>query len=201
MSNSLIPGTALSCCLCVILAFPVAARQPVSSLPRLLAQTLQRPTLTLGSQGTEVYELQAALKLLGYYPGQVDGVFSEPTAQAVIQFQQIAGLEPDGIVGVSTWNRLFPSASLTASPVNPTPNPPVLPPAVPTPSPTLLRRGMQGDAVARLQDRLQALGFYQGEIDGDFGEATEAAVMSAQSYYGLEPDGIVGAATWAALER
>lgn len=75
---------------------------------------IQRPVLKLGSQGNEVSELQAALKLLGYYNGNVTGLYSEKTAIAVSQFQQSAGLIADGIVGPATWNRLFP-ASLTNS--------------------------------------------------------------------------------------
>lgn len=59
--------------------------------------------------------------------------------------------------------------------------------------------GMKGDAVIRLQERLKALGFYKGPIDGDFGTQTEQAVRQAQRHYGLEVDGVVGPATWDAL--
>ncbi|MFE1743752.1 peptidoglycan-binding protein [Coleofasciculus sp. H7-2] len=72
--------------------------------------TVNRQTLRPGSQGTEVSELQAALKLLGYYNGDVNGVYGENTAIAVSRFQQAAGLAPDGIVGAETWKRLFPVA-------------------------------------------------------------------------------------------
>ncbi len=71
---------------------------------------IQRPVLKLGSQGNEVSELQAALKLLGYYNGNVTGLYSEKTAIAVSQFQESAGLIADGIVGPVTWNRLFPAS-------------------------------------------------------------------------------------------
>jgi peptidoglycan hydrolase-like protein with peptidoglycan-binding domain len=72
---------------------------------------VNRPILRTGSQGTEVSELQAALRLLGYYTGKVDGVYSESTANAVSQFQKAAGLNPDGIVGSDTWNQLFPATA------------------------------------------------------------------------------------------
>jgi peptidoglycan hydrolase-like protein with peptidoglycan-binding domain len=52
-----------------------------------------------------------------------------------------------------------------------------------------------------LQDRLRTLGFLQGEADGVFGTETVAAVKAAQSNFQLEPDGIVGPATWRALLR
>lgn len=72
---------------------------------------VNRPILRTGSQGTEVSELQAALKLLGYYTGKVDGVYSESTANAVSLFQKAAGLNPDGVVGSDTWNQLFPATA------------------------------------------------------------------------------------------
>ncbi|NJL37441.1 MAG: hypothetical protein HC899_12365 [Leptolyngbyaceae cyanobacterium SM1_4_3] len=67
-----------------------------------------RITLRMGNQGAQVSELQAMLKLLGYYSGAVDGVYQESTAIAVTAFQQAAGLMADGIVGPSTWERLLP---------------------------------------------------------------------------------------------
>ncbi|MBD2099218.1 peptidoglycan-binding protein [Trichocoleus sp. FACHB-591] len=60
---------------------------------------------------------------------------------------------------------------------------------------------MQGSAVSRLQERLQAAGFFQGAIDGAFGPETQNAVQAAQRQYQLEADGIVGPATWSALLR
>ena len=71
-------------------------------------QSPVRPILRTGSQGNAVSELQAALKLLGYYTGAVDGNFSESTAIAVSLFQRAAGLRADGVVGRSTWEKLFP---------------------------------------------------------------------------------------------
>jgi peptidoglycan hydrolase-like protein with peptidoglycan-binding domain len=60
---------------------------------------------------------------------------------------------------------------------------------------------MWGSAIERLQERLQTLGFYDGEIDGIFGAQTQAAVEAAQRNFGLDPDGVVGPATWGALLR
>jgi hypothetical protein len=47
--------------------------------------------------------------------------------------------------------------------------------------------------------QLHALGLYQGAIDGDFGGETEIAVRRFQREHQLDPDGVVGSATWRAL--
>jgi len=65
----------------------------------------------------------------------------------------------------------------------------------------ILRRGMQGPAVTQLQERLKTLGFLPGSIDGFFGETTQAAVTAFQKQSNIEPDGVVGPATWSALLR
>jgi putative chitinase len=64
----------------------------------------------------------------------------------------------------------------------------------------VLRRGSRGPEVADLQARLRAAGLPVG-VDGDFGPATELAVMRFQSDKRLAADGIVGPATWAALPK
>lgn len=62
----------------------------------------------------------------------------------------------------------------------------------------VLRRGSDGPAVADLQEKLQNAG-YMIAIDSDFGPATELAVTQFQTANALQPDGIVGPATWTAL--
>ncbi|BBD65301.1 peptidoglycan binding domain-containing protein [Nostoc commune NIES-4072] len=274
--------------------------------PQKIAQvnpgnSINRPILKVGSQGERVSELQAALKLLGFYSGAVDGIYSENTASAVSRFKQAAGLNPDGIVDASTWQRLFPNQPVAAStipssqprfnsannfpvptqasnvsnvvnsnpprqvtqvPTNPEPRPttprqavrqvpnsPEPRPATPrrtttsstqkTPNRTtsttrsqsttrtrqttrtqpntttkrtpgiqytseglpILRIGLRGSEVVKLQQQLKKLGFLKGDADGDFGETTEAAVKAAQKSYGLEADGVVGGSTWEVLLR
>ncbi|MGJ5675322.1 MAG: peptidoglycan-binding domain-containing protein [Nostochopsis sp.] len=98
----------------------------VSAVPAFAAPSLQiaqiaqvsiaRPNLQLGSQGQSVSELQAALKLLGFYTGAVNGIYNEATAKAVSQFQQAAGLNANGIVDAITWQKLFPGEAIASSP-------------------------------------------------------------------------------------
>ncbi len=63
-----------------------------------------------------------------------------------------------------------------------------------------LRRGTRGADVRRLQERLKEVGFSPGAIDGDFGPATDAAVMAFQASEGLLADGVAGPRTLAALD-
>lgn len=67
-------------------------------------------------------------------------------------------------------------------------------PSAPTPEP-VIRSGATGEAVVKLQDRLKALGYYTGNVDGQFGPGTRSAVILFQQQNELEADGIVGAAT------
>ena len=58
-----------------------------------------------------------------------------------------------------------------------------------------------GNDIKELQQRLQDLGYYRGEIDGVFGKGTDAAVREFQAdYFGSgEADGKVGSITWGKL--
>ncbi len=65
----------------------------------------------------------------------------------------------------------------------------------------LLQQGNSGAEVSDLQNRLAAAGCYNGSADGVFGSQTKAAVIECQQRNGLDPDGVVGPATEAALSR
>lgn len=74
------------------------------------------------------------------------------------------------------------------------------PPPAATPVPTAtLQKGSSGPDVTTLQQKLKALGFDVGTIDGDFGAKTEQAVIAFQTKNGLTPDGVVGPQTKKAL--
>ncbi len=71
-------------------------------------------------------------------------------------------------------------------------------PSVPTAEP-VLRVGSAGDDVIALQTRLQELGYYSGEIDGQYGNGTKEAVKLFQQQNGLDADGLFGGDTRSAL--
>lgn len=93
--------------------------QPVGSL------TPGRPELSLTSpqiQGDSVREVQRRLTVLGYDPGQIDGIYGPRTTDAVRQFQADHGLDSDGIVGEKTWSALLDPNTAPAPPAE-TPSP------------------------------------------------------------------------------
>jgi hypothetical protein len=71
----------------------------------------------------------------------------------------------------------------------------------PATKPTL-RRGDKGAYVTLAQTELINKGYSCGKTgaDGDFGKNTEAAVKAFQQDHGLTVDGIIGPATWSALD-
>ncbi len=71
-------------------------------------------------------------------------------------------------------------------------------PALPLP---MLRKGSSGLQVAQLQDMLNKLGYDCGTVDGVFGRKTQTAVKKFQADAALTKDGVVGPATWQALNE
>ncbi|MBQ1272777.1 MAG: spore cortex-lytic enzyme [Clostridia bacterium] len=129
-----------------------------------------------GSTGTEVRQIQTALKKQGYYNGSVDGVYGSQTRAAVRKFQAAKGLTVDGICGNATLSALGIGGSSTS-----------------------LRKGSTGSGVRQVQQKLSNWGYYTGKIDGIYGSGTESAVRKFQRNNGLTSDGICGVKTLSAL--
>ena len=137
--------------------------------------------LRLGSSGKQVKIMQNRLIYLGYLTGEADGEFDTTTEAAVASFQSRNGLESDGVAGPTTLTRLYSDSARKASSA--------------AGHLGSLRPGAQGDAVRSLQRNLRTLGYYDGSVDGDYGDGTTAAVTAFQKAYGLTADGIAGKAT------
>ena len=59
-------------------------------------------------------------------------------------------------------------------------------------TPSVWKNGSSGEEVVKIQKRLAELGFYDGAIDGDFGNQTEKAYIAFQQAAGVLVDGIAG---------
>ena len=155
-----------------------------------------------GASGQNVRLVQFWLKIARtVYPSlsnvTVDGRFGSATAAAVRRFQTYFGLTSDGVVGRTTWNKLYEvyndiANKLLSSSLRPGEYPGVL------------RNGSSGTAVRELQFYLYLMSAYESSIpaiaiDGQFGASTEAAVRAYQRFAGLTVDGIVGRTTWNSL--
>jgi peptidoglycan hydrolase-like protein with peptidoglycan-binding domain len=99
-----------------------------------------------------------------------------------------------------------PSVSVAATPPAASPTPaqpgPTKPAQRGAPEPAQkLKAGMKGPQIVALQQRLTALGYWNGaKADGRFGETTRQAVYALQKAAGLDRDGTVGPKTKAALD-
>jgi peptidoglycan hydrolase-like protein with peptidoglycan-binding domain len=123
------------------------------------------------SRGIRVKALQARLRELGYLAAPADGVYGSRTAEAVELFQKEAGLKQTGRASAAMIEALMdedaPECSVYVT----------------------LKKGDAGDAVARLQSRLSALGYYAGSASGTFDDRTANAVKLFQSVIGAKQDG------------
>ena len=135
--------------------------------------------LKVGTKGDEVKRLQERLKQLGYYTGEVDGQYGQGTADAVKLFQNQHNLLSDGIAGENTRSILYGENAET-----------YVPTPAPSETPASLSKGDAGDTVRAMQERLKILGYYNGNVDGDFGGGTQEAVRLFQSQNSLNVDGV-----------
>lgn len=69
-----------------------------------------------------------------------------------------------------------------------------------TASSSYIGTGSSGSTVRDVQTKLKALGFYSGDITGNVGTKTEAAIKAFQQRYGLTADGIAGPQTVAKID-
>lgn len=156
--------------------------------------------LRYGDRNVYVQQIQFYLSTIAAFNNAIspistiDSFFGNQTSQAVRSFQRFYGLDVDGLVGQSTWNRIFTIYSDMVQTVNPDNQAPVYPGI-------LIRQGATGQDVLNIQQALNVVGMEYSSIpilveDGIFGIQTEIAVEAFQQAFGLVVDGIVGVNTW-----
>jgi len=153
--------------------------------------------LRAGASGSDVRELQKALRKAGFSV-KVDGQFGSSTVRAVKRFQRAAQLTPSGTVGRKTVAAL--KAAARAGSANVSSNnggtaatrskgrgrAKSLGDRVP------VTRGMHGHDIRVLQDLLGDAG-YDVVVDGEFGSRTFKAVEEFEGAHQRPVDGIVDA--------
>lgn len=160
-------------------AKPTAKPTPApTNTPDYNSSTLLRK----GDNNSKVRQMQDRLIDLGYLAGKSTAEFDEATEAAVIAFQKRNCSYYDGLAGQETLKALYSSSARSTSTVSGVIG-------------VTLRSGDDGDAVRALQTRLKALGYYKGDVDGDFGSGTVEAVKSFQRVHGITVDGAAGPTT------
>ncbi|MFH0834448.1 MAG: peptidoglycan-binding protein [Patescibacteria group bacterium] len=140
-------------------------------------------TLSVGDSGDRVREMQIALTEAGFYECEVNGIFDAKMEECVLKFQTQNGLVGSandsgaGIFGEKTRTKLSELISARATEVANT-----LADQIPT---AAANPGDSGENVSKLQSGLQQLGFYSGEISGEFDSATKSALIDFQISKGL----------------
>ena len=127
--------------------------------------------LRQGSKGAAVVALQRALKVTP------DGGFGPRTRSALMTFQRLQRISPNGMADRLVWDRLekrdYPLVGYRG---------------------LALEQGSRGVAVVALQRALRVT------PDGVFGRGTQAAVTAVQARAKLPLTGVVSGVTWIAIE-
>ena len=167
-------------------------------------------TLREGDTGRDVEFIQRRLnRISANYPGipkiyPVDGFFDKSTTDAVRKFQEVFGLEEDGLVGRATWNQIqfIYNAVKKLYTVN---SEGLKITDVTTRYTDTLKEGVSGEGVLTIQYYLSYIALFvptvlAATMDGSFGPGTTDAVKSFQRTYGLSETGIVDRLTWDRIE-
>ena len=165
---------------------PIATPAPATPTPVPSYAPITKDNVVMiksGVSGKEVLRLQVRLEELGYYTSSQNSVCGSADVEAIRAFQKKNGLSADGIAGYDTQVRLYSDSAIMAD-------------GRLAGSLTLvtqtLKKGMSGDDVKSMQQRLIELGYLSGTADGIFGTTTAEAVYYFQKNNGLVRDSVAG---------
>ncbi len=149
-------------------------------------QQTEYRSLSLGNTGIAVQALQLRLKELGYFTGDVSGVFDSQTENAVRRFEQTYGTMQTGAATAKLQLKLF-SASAPAYGTQEYNDAVVS-------QYTVLRPGTVGSSVYALQQRLKNLGYPITSLTGVFDDQTAECVRLFYAAYGLAASDVANVA-------
>ena len=143
-------------------------------------------SLSLGNTGIAVQALQQRLKELGYFDGDVSGLFDADTENAVKRFEQTYGTMQTGVATAKLQLKLFAASA----PVYGTQeyNDSVISQYA------VLRPGTVGSSVYALQQRLKNLNYPIATLTGVFDDQTAECVRLFYAAYGLASSDVANVA-------
>lgn len=162
-----------------------------------------------GDSGESVYVIQQYInEISGDYPAipkipVIDGIFGEATENAVIAFQRIFNLTPDGIVGSATWNKMtLLYVAIRRLAELDSEGQKILGASIEFVTPSSI--GDEGAKVSYIQYFLGIISQFDPRVlyvpvTGTFAQLTQDSVLSFQKAYGLPVTGVVDRATWEIL--
>lgn len=124
-----------------------------------------------GKSGQNVYVLQKKLSQMGYFQGDCTGNFGDLTQKAVVEFQGNNQLETTGNADAATWAVIYSGKAVAPRKED------------------VMQIGDFGETVQQAQLRLAELGYYKGEVTGEFAVGMETAVRLCQMGNGFEATG------------
>jgi len=163
------------------------ASHPGGSAAHPHGAQVQAGTATRAATREEIKAMQKALISRNLYQGPADGVWGPKTESAVRNFQTQSGIESTGTLNEPTARALGidRTVEVDRQMVNGTdPNAAPVVTGAPTPqarledsSTNVQLSSLSQEQAREMQQRLQLLGYYRGDIDGHVGEGTRAALQ------------------------
>lgn len=154
---------------------------------------IPNPDMERGDKGDAVSDLQKTLTTLGFYKGEIDGIYGQSTANAVKAYQKAHSIRQTGKMNSFTW------LSLETTMQTPSPNGGSPQYELNENNVIVMRKGTRGIAVTRLEERLIELGYYDRTPNGVYENQDMDAVKQFQRNNGFTSSGIADLYTQRAL--
>ncbi len=140
----------------------------------------------VSAQTSLVRDTQSALADIGFYNGSIDGIYGTGTKQAIMNFQQRAGILPNGDVSYDLLNNLRTIKAVTQGQI--------IQPAVPKQQQEASLSNVNIVSDVQLVTRIQAglkenFGVENISVDGVMGSQTKSAIRLFQQRFNLQPTG------------
>jgi len=133
--------------------------------------------------------VQQRLISAGTYTGAADGVWEPDSAAALQRFQASHQLHVTGQLNQATAATLGLDPGTLIGTQQASAPPPPIPPV----------ESLRPASIRAIQSRLRRLGFYNGSVDGVWGQITQNAIQRFQQGHDLQPNGQLNPATVPAM--